>query len=84
MKLVLLGSDHRHTGNVTPGAIAYNLYRGEQRLSENSGYLLKLPDGQVLKADSYELLFPELHEPHPTNKLEIRGELFPAPRWELC
>ena len=80
MKLVLLDSDHRHTGNTEPAAVAWKVYRGERRLSENSLYLRKLPDGAVKRADSYDDVFPELHEPHPTKKLEIRGELVPAPK----
>src|SRR5437588_6417193 len=84
IKLVRLDSDHRRTGNVTAAAVAYKGCRGEQRLSENSVYLRKLPDGTVKRADCYEPLFPELHEPHTTRKLEIRGELVAAPRWELC
>jgi hypothetical protein len=85
MKLVLLDSDHRHTGCTEPVVTAFKVYRGKQRLSENSVYLRKLPDGMVKRANSYEELFGDLlHEPHPTKRLEIRGELVPAPRWTLC
>lgn len=36
------------------------------------------------KAASYEKLFPELHEPHPTRTLEVKDKIVPAPRWSLC
>ncbi len=84
MRLSLIDSDHHRTRNTTPVATAFKVCRGEQRLSENSVYLRRMPDGQVRRADSYEPLFGELlHEPHPTRRLEIRGELVPAPRWTL-
>ena len=39
MKLTLVESDHRQTGNVEPVATAYKVYRGEQRLTENAVFL---------------------------------------------
>jgi hypothetical protein len=84
MKLVLLPSDYHQTGNTTPHAVAFKVYKGEHKLTENSVYLRKFPDGTVRQAASYEELFPELHEPHPTRTLEVKGKLVPAPRWSLC
>jgi hypothetical protein len=84
MKLVLLPSDYHQTGNTTPHAVAFKVYKGEHKLTENSVYLRKFPDGTVRKAASYEELFPELHEQHPTRKLEVKGKIVPAPRYSLC
>jgi hypothetical protein len=85
MKLVLLDSDHRRTGDTTPAAVVYKVYRGEERLTENAVYLRRMPDGTVRKADRYEELFGELlDEPHPMRRLEVKGRLVPAPRWTLC
>src|SRR5262249_22539979 len=60
MNLSLIDSDHRHTGNTAPAATAFKVYRGEQRLSENSVYLRQMPDGHISHADSYEPLFGDL------------------------
>ncbi len=57
MKLTLIDSDHRQTGNIEPVATVYKVYRGEQRLTENSVFLRRMPDGQVLTADNYEAAF---------------------------
>ncbi len=85
MKLTLVESDHRQTGNVEPVATAYKVYRGEQRLTENAVFLRRLPDGQVLKADNYEELFGELlTENHPSRVLDFKGRQAPYPRWTLC
>ena len=85
MKLCLIDSDHRNTGNTEPFATVFKVYRGERRLSENSVDLRRMPDGQVLMADGYEPLFGDLlHEEHPTKRLEIRGQMIPAPKWSLC
>jgi hypothetical protein len=85
MRLDLIDSDHHRTGDNTPIATAYKVYRGEKRLTENSIFLRKMPDGSVMKADSYEALFGELlHEPHPSRELELtKGRRVPAPRWTL-
>src|SRR5271169_218899 len=65
-------------------SVAYKVYRGEQRLSENSVYLRKMPDGTVMKDDNPEPLFGDLlTEPHPTRRLEIKGQMVPAPRYSL-
>ncbi len=85
MKLTLIDSDHRRTGNTEPVATAYKVYRGKDRLTEHSAYLRRMPDGQVLHASSYEPLFGELlHEPHPERTIEIRGQRVPTDRYELC
>jgi hypothetical protein len=85
MKLSLLDSDHRRTGNTEPAATAYKVYRGEKRLTEHSVYVRQMPDGQVLHADSYEPLFGELlHEKHPTRTIEVFGQRVPAGKYELC
>jgi hypothetical protein len=85
MKLVLIDSEHHRTGNPTPVATAYKIYRGELALSENLVYLRQMLDGRILQADSYEPLFGDLlQEPHPMRRLEIKGKMVPAPRWRLC
>ncbi len=85
MKLSLIDSDHRRTGNTEPVATAYKVYRGDERLTEHSAYLRRMPDGQVLHAASYEPLFGELiHEKHPTRTVEVRGQPVPVGRYELC
>jgi hypothetical protein len=85
MKLVLLDSNYHRNANTEPAAVVFKVYRGEEQLTENSVYLRKMPDGQVLVADSYEPLFGNLlSENHPTRRLEIKGQMVPAPRWTLC
>jgi hypothetical protein len=84
MKLVLIDSDHRRSGNTEPVAVVFKVYHGEQKLSEHSMYLRRMPDGNVRKSRNYEELFGELlHEPHPTRTLEFKGQVVPAPRWTL-
>ncbi len=85
MKLSLIDSDHHRTGNTEPVAVAFKVYRGPEKLSENSAYLRRMPDGQVMRADSYEPLFGDLlREPHPTRGFEHNGQWCPYPRWALC
>jgi hypothetical protein len=85
MKLSLLDSDHRRTGNTVPAATAYKVYRGEERLTENSLFLRRMPDGQVRHTSSYEPLFGGLlHEPHAERTIEVRGQQVPCPRYSLC
>jgi len=85
MKLSLIDSDHRRTGNTEPVATAYKVYRGKERLTANSVYLRRMPDGQVMHDDSYEPLFGELlHEKHPTRTVEVRGQQVPVGRYQLC
>lgn len=85
MKLVLIDADHRRTGNITPVATVFKVYRGEERLTERSVFLRRMPEGQVLRADSYEPLFGELlEEKHPTKTLEVKGQQVPVGRYELC
>jgi hypothetical protein len=87
MKIVLIDSDYHKPGvSREPVATAYKVYRGEEKLTENSVYLRKTPDGTVRKADNCEELFGDLlTEPHPTRKLELfHGQVVPAPRWTIC
>ena len=84
MKLSVIDSDHRRNGNNEPVAIAYKVYRGEERLTANSAYVRRMPDGQVLHADRYEEVFGDLlHEPHPTRTLEVGGEHVPCPHYHV-
>ncbi len=85
MKLSLIDADHRRTGDTTPVAVVYKVATGEQRLSENSVFLRRMPDGTVQQASSYEALFGDLlKEKHPMRTVEIRGEQVPVARYELC
>lgn len=84
MKLSLLDSDYHHTDDATPVAVAFKVYRGQERLTENCLFIRRFPDGSVRSAADYEELFPELREPHPTRRLEVKGKEVPAPRWSLC
>jgi hypothetical protein len=84
MVLSLIDSGYHQGADRTPVATAFKVYRGEQRFSENSVYLRKLDDGTVLKADKYEELFGDLlTEPHPTRRMEIKGEMIAPPRYSL-
>ena len=85
MKLTLIDSDHRRNGDTQPVATIYKVYRGEDRLTENSVFLRRMPNGQVVKADSYEpLLCDLLHEKHPTRTVEVRGQSMAVAKYELC
>ena len=44
MKLALLDSNYHQGGSLEPVAVAYKVYRGEKRLTENSVFLRKMPD----------------------------------------
>src|SRR5690348_15582326 len=59
MKLSLIDSDHRRSGNTEPVATAYKVYQGDERLTEHSTYVRRMPDGQVRHADTVEPLFGE-------------------------
>jgi hypothetical protein len=84
MRLDLIPSDHRQTGNREPVATVVKVYRGEHRLLENSIFLRRMPDGTIRKAKTYEELFGELlNEKHPTMTVEVRGQRVPVGRWEL-
>lgn len=85
MKLVLLDSDHRRTGDNTPAAVAYKVYRGEHRTTENSVFLRQMPDGTVKTSTRYEPLFGELlEEKHPTRTIAVKGERVPVGRYEVA
>ena len=84
MRLDLIPADHRQTGDRTPVATVYKVFRGEARLTENSVFLRRMPDGSIRKAGGYEELFGDLlHEKHPTRTVEVRGERVPVGRYEL-
>jgi hypothetical protein len=84
MKLSLIDSDSRRTGNAQPAATVYKVCRSDHRLSANSVYIRRMPDGQVLHADSYQPLFGDiLQAPHPTRTIEVRGQKVPSPRYHL-
>jgi hypothetical protein len=85
MKLTLIDSDHRRTGNREPAATAFKVFRGEERLSSRSVFLRRMPDGTIRHADSYEPLLGDLlREKHPTRTVEVRGQKMPADKYELC
>jgi hypothetical protein len=84
MKVSVVDSDYRRTGDDTPRAVVYKLYSGEQRLSEYAVYIRQMPDGTVKKAYGYRSLIEELlEEPHPTRTVEFRGRRVPVARYEL-
>jgi hypothetical protein len=84
MKLSLIDSDHRHTGNTETAATAYKVYRGEKRLTENSVYVRRFPDGTMRHADNYDELFGDLlTEKHPTRTVEVKSQQVPVGRYEL-
>src|SRR5215218_7256160 len=67
MLLSLIPSDHRQTGNTQPIATVLKACRGEEKLTENSVFIWRMPDGSIRKADNYEVSFGDLlHEKHPT------------------
>lgn len=85
MKLVLLDSDYHDGRSTEPAATVYKVYRGEEKLSENSAYVSQGPDGTVRKANRYEELFGgQLHEPHSTRGFESNGTWTPYPRYCVC
>jgi hypothetical protein len=85
MKLSLIDSDHLRTGDVRPIAVVYKVHRGTERLTENSLFLRRMPEGQIQKADRCEpLLVDLLHERHPTRTVEVHGRQVPVGRYELC
>ena len=84
IKISLIDSDHRRNGNSTPIATAFKICRGKQRLSEHSLFIRQMPDGTVRQAKDYEELFGDLlTEKHPVRQFSFKGQLIPAPRWEV-
>jgi hypothetical protein len=81
MKLTVCDSDFRNTGDRTPRATVFKLYKGELKLTENSLFVRRMDDGLVQHAKNYEELLPMLPEAHTTKTLEIKGQNVPAPRW---
>lgn len=85
MKLSLLESDHhRHPDSPVVGGVAYKVYRGEERLTENSVFLME-KDGKVLKARNPEELFGDLlQEKHKSYGFEKDGTWTAFSRWSIC
>src|SRR5262245_22503162 len=84
MRLSLIDSDYHNGASRDPVAVVIKVYRGEERLTQNSVYLRKMPDDTVKVADNYEILFGDLlTEPHPTRRLQVKGEMVAPPRWSL-
>ncbi|HZY84002.1 MAG TPA: hypothetical protein VFE78_04180 [Gemmataceae bacterium] len=84
MQLDLIPADHRQTGDCTPVATFFKVCRGEQKLTERSMFIRRMPDGSMKKAQLYEELFGKLmHEKHPTLTFEFKGQQVPADRYEL-
>jgi hypothetical protein len=85
MALRLIPSDHRQSGNSTPAATVFKVYRGDEKLTENAMFIRQMTNGQLAKSTSYEPLFGDLlHEKHQSRTMEIRGEQVPVDRYELC
>ena len=85
MALRLIPSDHRQTGDTRAVATVFKVYRGEQKLTENSMYVRRFDDGTVRAADNYEELFGDLlAEKHPTRTVDVKGEKVPVGKYELC
>src|SRR5262245_14337697 len=73
MKLILIPSDHRQTGDTSPVAVAYKVYRGEQRVTATSMFIRRMPDGRLARARNHEELFGDLlDEKHPTRTMEFK------------
>lgn len=87
MKLVPIESDHHRHREKPPviGATCYKVYRGEQKLTDNSRYLIRDADGAVRHADNYQQLFgPLLQEKHPSYGFERDGVWTAFDRWSVC
>jgi hypothetical protein len=87
MKLVLVESDyHKHRGRPpVTGPTVYKVYRGEEKLTENSRYLLEDASGHVRHAAGYEALFGDLlRERHPSYGFERDGVWVAYDRWTVC
>jgi hypothetical protein len=82
MKLVLVDSDHRRSGDETPVAVAYKLRKGKGD-ARQVRYLRMGPDG-VIASEEYESLFgPLLTELHPSKTIEVMGKRVPVARWQM-
>jgi hypothetical protein len=85
MRVVLIDVDHRRNGQTQPIATVYKFYRDEERLTANSAYVRRMPDGTLAWHHRYEPLFGDLlTEKHPTKTIEVRGEQVPGGRWDVC
>ncbi len=84
MRLSLIDSDHHNTGNTESIATVYKVYRGEERLTENSVFVMRRPDGTITKSKNHEELFGDLlKEKHPTRGFEHNGTWCAFDRWTL-
>jgi hypothetical protein len=82
MKLSLIPTDHRQTGDDTPVAVAYKVRRG--RGDNRDVRYVRAGDGQVLCAERYEDVFGALlAEPHPTRTVAVKGQRVPVSKYEL-
>src|ERR1700677_3054965 len=70
MKLVLMDSDHRRSGDETPIVVAYKVRKGKGESSQIR-YIRQGTDG-VMSSENYEEVFgPLLTELHPTKTIEV-------------
>ncbi len=75
MRITVVPGDY-HTGNSTPVAVAYKMYCGERKTSDNSMFVRRMPDGTAKAAKTYEELFGELlTELDPVRTIEIKGQV---------
>ena len=85
MKLTLIDADHRQSGNREAAATVFKVYRGDEKISDNAMFIRKMPDGRLMKNQRYEPLFGDmLFEAHPYKTMEVRGQIVPVGRYELC
>lgn len=87
MKLVLVESDYHRKRDAPPvfGATVYKVFRGEQKRTENSRYLIRDADGRVRHAADAETLFGDLlKEKHPSYGFERDGQWVAFDRWTVC
>src|ERR1700677_1997789 len=73
MKLVLVDSDHRRSGDETPVAVGYKVRKGKGGASQVR-YIRQGPEG-VMSSESYDDIFgPLLTEMHQTKTIEVKGQ----------
>jgi hypothetical protein len=82
MKLVLVDSDHRKTGDETPVAVAYKVRKGK-RNDRAVRYVGQGPNGLICSEQYEDVFGPLLTELHPTKTIEVMGKPVPLPRWQM-
>ena len=83
MRISLVDADHRRTGDATPAAVAFKVYRGE-KTSDNARFVRRLPDGKILTSERYEGVFGDmLAELHPSLTIDVKGERVPVGRFDV-